>query len=242
MDLRQTEVPVRSRSDARDRFFTVLSIVLITGGSAIYARVRTGLDGPFSNEVNLIDRISSGDLVGTLRTIMAGVGVNDSGCSTYTPLTWAADDGDLAGVERLIAAGADVNGLTEQGLSALALAAGHGRADIVRKLLESGADVNQRLRADSTALHLGAVGGDIETMRLLIDGGADVTAMDECGRTPLLLVLDRDDGSPERAQLLIEAGSDMDVSSWDGISPRSLAASSPHPETRELARACGLKK
>ena len=144
---------------------------------------------------------------------------------------------ELTGVDRLIAACATDNGtairefkarapelvreLLAQGPTLLAEFAGTWNTAGVRHLLDLGVPVDARytgdgyfdLAKDTTALHVAAWQSRADLVQLLIERGADVNAMDDKGRTPLVLAhrarVDsywRERATPEPERLLRAAG------------------------------------
>ena len=144
---------------------------------------------------------------------------------------------ELTGVDRLIAACATDDGtaireikarapelvreLLAQGPTLLAEFAGTWNTAGVRHLLDLGVPVDARytgdgyfdLANDSTALHVAAWQSRADLVQLLIERGADVNAMDDKGRTPLVLAhkarVDsywRARATPEPERLLRAAG------------------------------------
>ncbi|MCC6625724.1 MAG: CHAT domain-containing protein [Deltaproteobacteria bacterium] len=94
------------------------------------------------------------------------------------------------------------------GASALIVAAERGEAAIVRALLARGADPLAANLRGQTALHRAAWYGQGDVMRALLAHRAAplplVEAMDDHGRTPLMLAVEGD--QPEAAALLVAAG------------------------------------
>jgi len=144
---------------------------------------------------------------------------------------------ELTGVDRLIAACATDDGkaireikarapelvreLLAHGPTLLAEFAGTWNTAGVRHLLDLGVPVDARytgdgyfdLAKDTTALHVAAWQSRADLVQLLIERGADVNAMDDKGRTPLVLAhrarVDsywRERATPEPERLLRAAG------------------------------------
>ncbi|MFO7563401.1 MAG: ankyrin repeat domain-containing protein [Enhygromyxa sp.] len=108
-------------------------------------------------------------------------------------------------------------------------------------LIAAGADTEARERRGQTALHLAAPNHRLHAVAALIQGGAVVDAVDELGRTPLMLALAAA-AQPELVELLLTAGADpdlRDVHGWTAL--HYLAASAERGrDRRALAR--GLVK
>uniref|UniRef100_X2B8U7 Uncharacterized protein n=1 Tax=Capitella teleta TaxID=283909 RepID=X2B8U7_CAPTE len=74
-----------------------------------------------------------------------------------------------------------------------------------------------------TALHLAVEGSEMETVRVLIDHKVDVNAVDgKGGRTPLFYACELNDKA--MVQLLTEAGADIHLANYAGISPVQVAS------------------
>ena len=155
----------------------------------------------------------------------------------------------LATVKALLAHGADANWKSETGrvdrrarefpgekppepkpgraLTVLHLAAEHGDAAQVQLLLAAGgkAQVNCKTVDGDTPLHVAAEHGRQEIVQLLLDSGADVNAVDERGRTPLLLALDEGmrHQNVRRIELLIARGADVNIADQSKRTPLHMS-------------------
>jgi ankyrin repeat protein len=116
------------------------------------------------------------------------------------------------------------------GKAPILYAAGQGFAPIVRRLLDAGIDVNAKYGNDLTALMWaagyseGAGALDAEAVvNLLLDRGAAVDAIDNRGRTPLMIAAESD--HPNIIALLLGRGADATREDRDGKTARDLAAS-----------------
>ncbi|MBQ3564971.1 MAG: ankyrin repeat domain-containing protein [Alphaproteobacteria bacterium] len=116
--------------------------------------------------------------------------------------------------------------------TSLCEAISHGHIDLVNALIEKGADVNANMPLFAAALH-----GDGQIAQVLIRNGADVNAIDESGRTPLILAIMRENKGAVNA--LIHGGADVNVNHnakikydnpWDNATPLHKAAMHKNPE------------
>ncbi len=97
----------------------------------------------------------------------------------------------------------------------------------VRGLLAAGADCNQRNGDGATALMLAAHAGNLDLVRILVAAGADVKAADERGWSALTKAVynaDLDRGFADVAQVLIDAGANVEAPIGFGVRPLMLAA------------------
>lgn len=97
----------------------------------------------------------------------------------------------------------------------------------VRALLAAGADCNQCNADGATALMLAAHAGNLDVVRILVAAGADVNAADERGWSALTKAVynaDLDRGFADVAQVLIDAGANVEAPIGFGVRPLMLAA------------------
>ncbi len=161
--------------------------------------------------------------------VEAGADPNAPDAIGETMLMAAADSGDLAAVAQLLALGADANGRDphfEQ--SALMVAARAGLTDIVRALIDAGSEVDARTRIDAEpdwilpnsrpgfSFGVGIIRGGLPADR-------GMRPFRHGGMTPLLYAARN--GHTSAAELLLEAGADIDGSEANRIGPLLMAIS-----------------
>jgi uncharacterized protein len=155
---------------------------------------------------------------------------NLQGRAGVTPLAAAAFKGNGRIVDQLIARGADPNVLDTTGKAAMTYAAGRGFAIIVRRLLEIGVDPGRVYGNDLTALMWAAghedgvgAGAAIDVIALLLDAGAAIDAVDNRGRTALMIAAEL--GRAAIVEFLLGRGADRTIADKHGQRAADLAAS-----------------
>lgn len=175
-----------------------------------------------------------------------------------TAMMLAAGEGHHEIVKALIAAGLNVNDATKSaGVTPLIGAAAGGRLETVRVLLAAGADVNAKMLDGSTAL-MGAVSDLVSppgspqyvssgdparnynhdgVVKILLAAGGNVEAINESGRTALMLAAAV--GRVTAIRLLLEAGANPSVQDKDRKTALMLATQFGHTEIAKLLRQAG---
>jgi ankyrin repeat protein len=158
-----------------------------------------------------------------------GADPNRPGRSGITPIAAAAFNGNDRIVEQLLSHAADPNVVDATGKAAMTYAAARGFSEIVRRLLDAGVDARFRYGNDLTALmwatgHEDGVGVDAaeSTVDLLLSHGAQLDAVDDRGRTALMMAAEL--GHAEVVKMLIGRGADQAVRDKSGKSALDLAA------------------
>jgi ankyrin repeat protein len=186
-----------------------------------------------------------------LRALLAaGANVNTKGYPG-TPLIKASGQGRVEMVQALIAAGADVNASTSNGETALMAVAklneSKPQLPITRALLDAKADPNAKDGEGVTALMLAAHSGHLESVKALLAAKADVNAKARgfrvlewaCGHEDALVLMrrvgpDKITGftalmiavgayQPDVAEVLLQAGADVNAKAGDGSTALMLA-------------------
>ena len=184
-------------------------------------------------------------LLGAQALLAAGAEVNAANDLGATPLWLAAENGSLAMTNVLLKAGADPGITLTSGETIVMTASQSGNGDVVRALLAAGADPNAAVTRDQTALMWAAARGHSAAVGALIEYGADLEArslvrtqyvksekeqdshpdykywIEQGGNTPL--IFSARSGDLRSAQLLVEAGADVNGLSAFGTSPAIMA-------------------
>ena len=171
-----------------------------------------------NNDVTLADRL-----------IRAGADVAAANRYGITPIALACQNGSAAMVGRLLGAGVSANATMPLGETALHTCARTGKPDAAKLLIASGASIDPpESWRGQTPLMWAAAEGHAEMAKLLIEAGADVNARSAVvtwerqrteeprdkwlppgGLTPLLLAAR--EGRVEAANVLVDAGADINV-------------------------------
>ena len=129
-----------------------------------------------------------------------------------TPLMMAVADDRIATVRALLAGGADPSLGTWDGLAPMTIAARRSSSrEMFRSLAAAGAAVDQRSAQGMTPLMVAAASGNDVGVEALLALSADVDARDVDGMTALFHAVQRQEDSSAVLDMLISAGSDVDV-------------------------------
>jgi uncharacterized protein len=143
-----------------------------------------------------------------------GADPSKGGATIGNPLTRAAEGGHTAIVELHLNHGmsmaAPAQCTLRGGMHLMMLAAERGRVQVVRLLLARGADANTLDTGGYTTLFYACASeNSVATVKLLLQHGADPNIHPVEGQSPLLVAVVK--GNVQCAQLLIDAGADVDA-------------------------------
>ncbi len=130
--------------------------------------------------------------------------------------------------------------IKEGEITALMEAARRGKThgEIATALVKAGADINAKDGYGVTPLSYAAISGSLETLRMLLKNGADVKAKDVDGRTVLVEALTTENHlPPEIIEELIQAGAEVNVRIYGGLTPLMVAAGGNSRILRALIKA-----
>ncbi len=200
---------------------------------------------------DLLTAAGRGDLTAVNALLQkAGADVNDAKETALGPTTAlmkAASNGHLEVVQALLGAKADVNAMRARdsgpkdqlgdGATALALASQNGHLNVVQALLAAKADVNG---GAIPALYFATAGGNLDIIRALLAAKPNLDWRDRAlGSTTLMLALAPNEsvlrnklprtGRWDIAQLLVEAGANLNVTDKGGVTALKLVVQEKSP-------------
>lgn len=177
--------------------------------------------------------------------LASGADVNATTDLGVTALWLAAENGSVDVVRKLLTSGADPRIQLLSGETTIMTAAQAGNGEVVRSILEAGGDPNVAVTREQTALMWAAGLGHSDVVAALLDHGADVHArskvreqyvksekeqdshpsykywIEQGGNTALMFAARS--GDMRSAQLLVEAGADINEVSAFGTSPAIMS-------------------
>lgn len=146
-------------------------------------------------------------------------------------LVAAAAQGNNSDLVRMIAEGADINKLNANGENALHVAAKRGQLAMVNLLIQAGANLEVCSDSECSPLHLAIIGDHADIVQALIDAGAKLEINN--------LIQAACFNSIDAAQILLDAGLDVNTRHESGVTALETARQCKHPEIVELLRRAG---
>jgi ankyrin repeat protein len=140
-----------------------------------------------------------------------------------TALLWSAHWNDLQTAELLVRAGADANAANDFRMTPLSQACTNGSTGFVELLLKAGAHPNMAIGTGETPLMTCTRSGSADAVRLLLAHGANVNAK-EPNQNQTALMWAAAAQHPKVAQVLIEAGADLQSHTKTGFTALHFAA------------------
>ena len=178
------------------------------------------MDNPFLN-FKALKNVSAEEIKAL---IDQGYDVNETDDNGFTILHVMVNAKRKDIVALLIKAGADVNAVKTRGGSALHDAAYKNHPEIAQLLIDAGADIEAKNRHGETPLHRTAWQGSVETLHVLLQAGADVNILTTGWIRGGALHYAALRNHPAIAQILIDAGADIDAKTDYGATPLRYAA------------------
>ncbi|XP_061169146.1 ankyrin repeat domain-containing protein 50-like [Saccostrea echinata] len=171
--------------------------IIVCGTTALYLACKSGL----KDVVDLLARNAN------VNPREADGSIGDS------PLFAAVLGGHTEIVEELLRRGADVNYIPRyEDETLLMKATAKEYSGIVKLLIDHGANVNAKNQSGNTALHASAYDSfKLDSMLTLLKNNADVSAQNKNGSTPMMVALERNTLTKERAQALIDYGAEVNM-------------------------------
>lgn len=174
----------------------------------------------------LFTACQNGDKTELSLALNGGADVNSKDMADITALHYAAQKGHASIARMLISDGAHVDAVTIDKTTPLMLAVEYEHEKVVRLLLRKGANVDLVDKSGADALHRACfISGEdsLEILRQVLEQSTKhVNLMDNDGKTPLLLALERQNW--DVFPLLLRSGAEAD-----------LRANSTHPTLLMLA-------
>jgi serine/threonine-protein phosphatase 6 regulatory ankyrin repeat subunit B len=220
-----------------------------------------GFNGTLANAQSndLFTAAGRGDLLAVNALLQkAGADVNDAKNTALGPTTAlmeASSNGHLEVVQALLAAKPDVNATRGpnpslkvqlgDGVTALGLASRNAHLNVVQALLAANADVNA---GSVPALYYATAAGNLDIVKVLLAAKPDLDWRDRAlGSTALMLALAPNDsvlrnqlprtGRWDIAQLLVEAGANVNVMDKGGVTALMLVVQEDSPRSLAMVQA-----
>jgi len=173
--------------------------------------------------------VSSRKLEMAALILQQGIHPDHASGKRSTALIGAAARGQTEMVHLLLDAGANPNGTDAWGQLPLHLACQGNHLDAALLLIQRGAGLEHKDRDEMTPLLRASMSVHLETMMLLLNHGSSLEAREKFGLTALSFVASRPPSMSARlqeaAELLLEAGAEVDAKDRHGRTPFELAAS-----------------
>ena len=161
------------------------------------------------------------------RFVDAGADVNAFNVHGYPILEAATQDETIEVLRLMLDGGAEPNLRSYDGHTVLQRAARSGNKGAIRLLVEAGADVNALDHDGDSILQHALELSEVETVETLLDVGVSVHGTDRTG-FPWLYTASL--GGPEKVQLMLNAGADVNARSSFGQPVLSILAERASPE------------
>ncbi|MEZ0004953.1 ankyrin repeat protein [Flavobacterium sp. 28YEA47A] len=172
---------------------------------------------------NVLELVQKNDMNGMAKALENGADANTADTNKNSLLLIATRNGQAEMAKLLVKHGADVNQQSDNLDSAFLYAGASGQTELVKLYLDHGARFDLFNRYNGTALIPACERGHVETVRLLANTKKfPIDHVNRLGWTALMEAIVLGDGSKkyqEIVQILKDAGSRLDISDSDGVSP-----------------------
>lgn len=219
---------------ARDRFGAMALAHAARGGHAalveLFLADGAAIDARNIDGATALYAATENDRLPVVTLLLAkGADATLTGRSDLTPLAAAAYNGNDRIAAALLAHGAPPDAIDATGKAPIIYAAARGFTPVVRRLLVAGVDAKRTYGNDLTALMWAAGYVDgfgehdaIDVVTLLLDADAPIDAVDNRGRTALMIAAER--GHAAVVAALLARGADRTVRDKQGKRALDLAA------------------
>ncbi len=170
----------------------------------------------------LIEAATQNDVATVKRLLKQGAEINAQDARGRTALLGAVEGNHLESAQALIEAGADVNVQDHKMDSPLLLAGAEGTLDILKLILKAKPNFSLYNRFGGTPLIPACERGHVEVVKILLNTNVDIDHVNHLGWTALLETIVLSDGGPrhqEIVQLLVDAGADVHIGDYEGVTP-----------------------
>jgi len=174
------------------------------------------------HEQQLIEAAAQNDLAAIQGLLKQGTNINAQDTQGRTALLATVEGNHLEGAKVLIAAGADVNVQDDKMDSPLLLAGAEGTLEILKLILQANPDFSLYNRYGGTPLIPACERGHVEVVKTLLQTDVDIDHVNNLGWTALLETVILSDGGARHqkiVQLLVDAGADVNIGDFLGITP-----------------------
>ncbi|HEX5942846.1 MAG TPA: ankyrin repeat domain-containing protein, partial [Anaerolineales bacterium] len=190
----------------------------------------------------LIRAAEQGDIGSVEQLLGLGANVEVQDENGRTALIAAAYENNLPIANLLIQAGADVNKQDNTQQSAYLIATSEGFLELLKVTLQAGADVYSKDSYNGTGLIRAADRGHVEIIQELLKTDIEIDHINNLGWTALLEAIILGDGGArhtEVVRLLVEAGADVNLADFNGITPLAHARQRGYQQIMEILSAAG---
>lgn len=141
----------------------------------------------------------------------------------YTPLHWAYHYNSIDVAKLLIKKGCNIHTKNHDQWSLLHTAAANNHIELLTLCIQKGLNIESEDKNGWTPLQLAVCNNAIESIKLLLNAQADINHIDNSGSTALFCLANYLSSSPDLAEMLINAGANINIYNYYGLSPLKIA-------------------